>query len=354
MNVMVEVFKQPSSSAHRRGRRAGFSFAEVLFAVAVLGIGFIMVAAIFPVAIMQTQATMEETVGTAVTRNGVNYMRGGPMMNVNKLPYTNDLPNPGGSVPPNPGQVFSFRDPRIDVNNPPNNLVPPNTIPKATPDQLWNSIKANLIVSNDPRFAFIPLYVRDAGSNFAKLIVIGVRIRTRDSFKSTATGTDIADTERRGANTCAELEPRPVKVTLVDGGTAGPDRALIETLDVGPQPLRDLSAGSNATEAAVDGAYLIISNDAKADDPTATPFQNEHGQLNGRVYRLGPQTAIPAPPAGARQFELAIGGDMGNANENVTDAIGFIVGRGYAAASGNEYGGPNMAVQHYENVIPLP
>ena len=58
---------------HPASARRGFSFPEVLFAVAVLGIGFIMVAAIFPVAIMQTQAAMEETVGTAVARNGVSY-----------------------------------------------------------------------------------------------------------------------------------------------------------------------------------------------------------------------------------------------------------------------------------------
>ena len=39
----------PSSLRHR-----GFSFTEVLFAVIILGIGFIMIAAIFPVALMQS------------------------------------------------------------------------------------------------------------------------------------------------------------------------------------------------------------------------------------------------------------------------------------------------------------
>jgi hypothetical protein len=45
---------------------------------------------------------------------------------------------------------------------------------------------------------------------------------------------------------------------------------------------------------------------------------------------------------------------MGGPKEDMTDATAFIVGRGYAAASGNDYAGPSMAVQHYENVIPLP
>ena len=46
--------------------RVGYSFTEVMFAVIVLGIGFIMVAAVFPVAIQQSQATSEETVGASV------------------------------------------------------------------------------------------------------------------------------------------------------------------------------------------------------------------------------------------------------------------------------------------------
>src|SRR5579862_785547 len=47
-------------------RRRAFSFAEILFAVMILGIGFIMVAAIFPVAIKQTQLTGQETVGATL------------------------------------------------------------------------------------------------------------------------------------------------------------------------------------------------------------------------------------------------------------------------------------------------
>src|SRR5689334_3052921 len=55
----------------RRVARRGFSFAEVLFAVVVLGIGFIMVAAIFPVAIQQSKATQDETSAAAAARAAV-------------------------------------------------------------------------------------------------------------------------------------------------------------------------------------------------------------------------------------------------------------------------------------------
>ncbi len=40
--------------------RRGFSFVEVMFAVIILGIGFVMVSAMFPVAIQQTQMNVED------------------------------------------------------------------------------------------------------------------------------------------------------------------------------------------------------------------------------------------------------------------------------------------------------
>ncbi len=55
----------------RHSPRPGFSFIEVLFAVILLGIGFIMIAGIFPVAIQQTAAVSNETQGTAVIRDAI-------------------------------------------------------------------------------------------------------------------------------------------------------------------------------------------------------------------------------------------------------------------------------------------
>src|SRR5579862_4528540 len=48
-------------------RRRGFSFVEVMFAVIILGIGFIMVSAMFPVAIQQTQMNVEDAAVSRVT-----------------------------------------------------------------------------------------------------------------------------------------------------------------------------------------------------------------------------------------------------------------------------------------------
>src|SRR5688572_3759849 len=75
--------------ARRSAARRGFSFTEVLFAVMILGVGFIMVAAIFPVAIQQAQTSTEETTSAAVSRGAINYLE--KVATNSTMPATNDM-----------------------------------------------------------------------------------------------------------------------------------------------------------------------------------------------------------------------------------------------------------------------
>ena len=87
-------------SNRRTGRfRAGYSFTEVMFAVVVLGIGFIMVAAMFPVALSQSKTTADETVAATVARGAVSYLEqiaddtpGGATARPSTMPPTDVLP----------------------------------------------------------------------------------------------------------------------------------------------------------------------------------------------------------------------------------------------------------------------
>ena len=72
MTLRQSKIRNPKSKIARG--RPGFSFVEVLFAVMILGIGFILIAGVFPVAIAQTQSNGEETVGAAIGRNAVAYL----------------------------------------------------------------------------------------------------------------------------------------------------------------------------------------------------------------------------------------------------------------------------------------
>src|SRR6187402_1210203 len=89
-----------SSRGFAAGRRRGFSFTEVMFAVMVLGIGFIMVAAMFPVTISQTQQTMRESVGANVARGAIDHLQSVAnsdhfpvtIRSGKKLPYVTSMP----------------------------------------------------------------------------------------------------------------------------------------------------------------------------------------------------------------------------------------------------------------------
>src|SRR5436190_23716135 len=76
---------------HRRAIvRRGFSFTEVMFAVILLGLGFIMVAAIFPVAIRQSQANLEDTAGVNVAKDAGTIVTQGGLFSTaaGELPVT--------------------------------------------------------------------------------------------------------------------------------------------------------------------------------------------------------------------------------------------------------------------------
>src|SRR5678815_107629 len=66
--------RRGTTGARSFGARRGVTFTEVMFAVILLGIGFIMVAAIFPVAIQQSQANLEDATGMTVARQGAMMM----------------------------------------------------------------------------------------------------------------------------------------------------------------------------------------------------------------------------------------------------------------------------------------
>lgn len=67
--------KTNSATIRREEQRAarvrGFTFTEIMFAVIILGLGFIMIAAIFPVAIKQGQSSAEETMAIGEAQRAI-------------------------------------------------------------------------------------------------------------------------------------------------------------------------------------------------------------------------------------------------------------------------------------------
>jgi hypothetical protein len=118
-----------------RAARPAFTFLEVLFAVIIVGIGFIMIAAIFPVAISQTQANVSEATGIAVGRDAIRYLQG-------QLA----LPIPPGTTGP---------------SLPVTTEIPSSNYPVIVPMQAVPGLNLNQVLTADRRFTWTALYRRD-------------------------------------------------------------------------------------------------------------------------------------------------------------------------------------------------
>lgn len=267
--------------------RSAFSFTEVLFAVIILGIGFIMIAAMFPVAIQQTKTTTEETIGSTIARGAVNYIQS----------VATDVLMPATtSTNGNPGDVAAIAPDDPDG------------------DDLWFNIRGNVILPNDPRYGWVALYRRglDSGGNplpYAQVVVIPTESRNRPIYQPDP------DTLPAGsANNPVNLQARPLSNVDFTDGNAG-----IDVADVGT------SAGANAVAT---GCYLVVAQGANV----------------GRIFRVGNEI-------GGGEWELMPGGDMEENDGTSFSGDVFVVGRGAIDPTAPSYEGPAMDVGIYTTFV---
>jgi hypothetical protein len=270
--------------------RHGFSFTEVMFAVIVLGIGFIMVAAIFPVAIQQTRLTVDESTAAAVARQASTVLEHLAVGSENAVP---DPANPGKFKPLFPPtvtgtglNVFSIRTTGFSPINP--------NMPQA---QLWDMLKGSLISASDPRFAWTAVYSRRTGSPFIQVYIFILQQRSRSLF------------ERQDLYTNApyfNLQPRriTIQVTPAGAGSSDPDTITVT---------------QNARFVA-EGAFVVTagSNPSNA----------------GRVYRLATYHGVAS--GGGDQYDVDPSYDVPDAalgGAYVGDA--WVVGRGFEPTNPN-------------------
>ncbi|MBV8782514.1 MAG: hypothetical protein JO353_14045 [Phycisphaerae bacterium] len=319
--------------------RRGFSFTEILFAVTILGIGFIMVAAIFPVAIEQGRVTNEQSIAAGVARGGLAIMTqvasnsdtgviatyGNGTFSYN-YPYSLVPSDPSkGSGPLFPatgtfnastgllqttGNVWSIRDPLIP-NFPQlrgfNGTIGLATNRNVSPalDQVWQRLSQSLIIPADPRFAFVGLYRRDGDprdrrtwSPYAQVWFLPTTVRSRTQYTMGSAGTDV------GTIGFQNLTARMTQVRIdIAPGTA------YTSQPTGGYILFNYSAAApyQSTVLAT-GSYVIIGR-----DNLAAP---DSGRMNGRIYHVGVRrpdldTSSSDPDgAPAQAYELAPDGDF--------------------------------------------
>jgi type II secretory pathway pseudopilin PulG len=286
--------------------RAGYSFTEVMFAVVILGIGFIMIAAIFPAAIHQGKTTAEETSAATMSRAAAQYMS---VLAEYSLapPHMPAFPADGPR-----GKVRSLHNPQNA-----------GTLPLPLGAQLWDAARGNLISPNDSRLGWVGFYKRDPGAP-VQLIIVTCEVRNRPVY-SPGTVPPGIDTPPDPA--FANLQGRPIRIA-VDRAFDPPHAVITE------DPA--LVGGNNA---AIEGAYVII-----ASDNVAAP---NAGIFNGHIFRLGADL-------GGGIFEFAGGNDyvadsgpnglndngggddinLPAPTDNPAFAEAFIVGRAYIGGAG--------------------
>ena len=342
----------------------------------ILGIGFIMVAAMFPVAIQQTQTTNEEAFGAALGRTGYSYLE--KIANTQFSPVTGAVPStqtqsilvatfgPTPPMPPAPsnpsqtvmtlaGQMWSFHDPRMWQQ-----AWMPNGSKLAIREILWPTLARNLIIPADPRHAWVALYKRDilvpvingfADTNpndwkpapYAQVVMISVEVRNNNAY------------------TNADLQPVPPTptgtATLEPFLIAPPSPNLPPAYATGAAQIYRLGNSLNASWVIKfpaisgvrvgEGTFVVISNDGVA------------GAFNGRILRVGNVSTSDPNPSAPTIWDLAPGYELNQQDAAMLPANGmrnasvFVIGRGQDPSSPGLFTGLAQDTTVYTSFVPV-
>ncbi len=287
---------------HRR--RAGFSFTEVLFAVMVLGIGFIMVAAMFPVTIRQTASNVEDAAAANIAKGAVQALQA--------IASDNSLPVTSTKVPTRWAPIASV------------SLA-----------DAWQVSRGNYVSAQSPRYGWVALYRRgtsDQGSDsYAQVIIVAAQCRNRPQyfFEPQPNGSNWwSDIHTPKAGGYATLEPRLLTANLKRTG-------FVSTMT--------FNGPASEMPAIASGAYVIVADD------------NAGGLANGRIYQLGNPVNSDESLG---QWELSPGADQLSTgtpfdDADLTNAKVYLLGRGYTdpATGDYTYSGPVQDIGVYTTFI---
>ena len=357
-------------------RRGGFSFIEVMFAVIILGIGFVMVSAMFPVAIQQTQMNVEDAaVGrveqlaqanfTTLKQDLISQTNSNTGGKLDDLYYGWPMTLAALTTPPvgqtaYNGKIFSFRDSRWPAMTVPPPLVSPPQFP--TPGTgfplgskyqfplysvpiglskvtgLWDRIRGNMISSAEPQYAYVPMFQRGLSYNPTAqtwtpnsqvnlyVFVAAARNRTPYSYRVLPAPLNSGPSPYGILSDVFRNPPSDTTDTLSTVPTLAP--ATLEprlvTVEIVPRSgsqivdqivIQKSNFGqADAWLAAGTGAYVIISDDTNG--VTAPPWPAwGPGSYNGQIYRLGAPTTLLPPavaPLNSSTWELQPGSDVSN------------------------------------------
>lgn len=253
-----------------------------MFAVIVLGIGFIMIASVFPVALSQSKATKEETTAAAVGQQAMEILK-----QLAQVPGM--FPATDFGDPQNPRMVAVQYRPTGSLNL----------------SQTYMALRGQLVNQTDPRFGIAVFYQRRSTESFARFIVLVCQSQGegRNTFNTNIllpSGTDYdpeSDIFQNDSDIFYNLRPRMLRAQIIPGDPVGKITfsRLNATQDSPWVTSTDLT-NAKMLETVAPGSFVIVHSD-RIDNTNPQSVQNR-GRLNGRIFKVG-------QPAGtANQFEL--------------------------------------------------
>jgi type II secretory pathway pseudopilin PulG len=314
-----------------RGRR-GFSFTEILFAVVILGIGFIMIAAIFPVAIRLNQQSVEETNGAVVAQRAAQIVAALASNEAFATTSSGDTSTALGfserQLPP----FVAVGEWRAMVDS-------------VEAARTWALLRGELVSQVDRRYGFAVAYARpgpdpdpaagrEAMGMITTVIVVGQARGERQSYNdadnlitdpgsktrqelwgrdtkipettgSTPTGQISMGFGPGGVPTAATLQLKRLEARFQLSTTGAPDRVKFASA---------LTGGH--VSVAGEGAFVVIAN-ANSLLPQGNTAYPSKAKLNGRVVRLG--RLISSDSNGDNPiYELVTGQDVTNLIRDLT------------------------------------
>lgn len=352
MRMLGTAPQRSASHIRRRMRRPGFSFTEILFAVMILGIGFIMVAAMFPVAIKQTEEAVEDVKAATLAQAAERVLSA---IAANGL-VPQSLPNPSGGtgtfsstnyqVPPTapwsteiipPTYPASYTTPPV---YPPAAAVPYAAVATQNDNALasfWQFCSGNSISVVDPSFAWVAVYSRPftaPPTPFAQVTIFSLFDRNTPYFVSAGQAPGANDLAAmtnsitgRGANIYANLQARyAIAYFWSSGAATQPDMIgfVSDDATISP-PSPPVNVYTKPQQTAIlngitEGTYLIVADDTQvvnyyALHSSVTPSNTPYLSSVGYCYRVGAAvstipTGVNIPPSTAGHvFQLMPGGD---------------------------------------------
>jgi hypothetical protein len=291
-------------------RYRGFNFIEVLFAVIILGLGFIMIAGVFPVALQQSNATANETTGALTGRDAIRTIQ-----TVAEASGASALFSTATTVTPFSGNLL-------------------------------NAIGNGGIFGTDHRFAWVGFYLRPNTSNsingdpYAQVFVIVLQNSNfadpnyplnnyplnsypLNCYPPPVPSGATAYTPGAPPTIPAPANPSPILAQLAYSSLNGSSYIMLYN--------KSITAG-NPVPNATPGAYVLITSDpGNPGNTSVTPNVPVRAvnALTGRFVRLGnltPQSllpadvAVPATPANCYCYALQPGSDLKDLSEETVAA----------------------------------